>query len=182
MKFGLTSEALRSYVPLIVGEVEAFMKRSPSFKGAKGTVNIPAAMAELTIYTASRSLQGKEVRDKFDSSFADLYHDLDMGFSPINFMLPWAPLPHNRKRDIAQRTMTQTYIEIIRARREGNRKRDSEDMIWNLMDCVYKDGTPVPDDEVAHIMIALLMAGQHSSSRAAYHTCARRYLSASIHQ
>ena len=32
------------------------------------------------------------------------------------------------------------------------------------MSCVYKDGTPVPDIEVAHIMIALLMAGQHSSS------------------
>lgn len=37
-------------------------------------------------------------------------------------------------------------------------------MIWNLMSCVYKDGTPVPDEEVAHMMIALLMAGQHSSS------------------
>ena len=37
-------------------------------------------------------------------------------------------------------------------------------MIWNLMGCVYKDGTPVPDREVAHMMIALLMAGQHSSS------------------
>ncbi len=37
-------------------------------------------------------------------------------------------------------------------------------MIWNLMNCSYKDGTPVPDHEVAHMMIALLMAGQHSSS------------------
>jgi sterol 14-demethylase len=121
-------------------------------------------MAEITIFTASRSLQGKEVRDKFDSSFAELYHHLDMGFSPINFMLPWAPLPHNRKRDYAQRKMADTYMEVIRARREGGAKRDSEDMIWNLMSCVYKNGTPVPDKEVAHMMIALLMAGQHSSS------------------
>ena len=121
-------------------------------------------MAEMTIYTASRSLQGKEVRSKFDSSFADLYHDLDMGFSPINFMLPWAPLPHNRKRDYAQNKMAQTYMEIIKARREGGSHRDADDMIWNLMSSVYKDGTPVPDNEVAHMMIALLMAGQHSSS------------------
>ena len=164
VKFGLTSEALRSYVPLITGEVLDFIKRSPLFKGPKGTVNISAAMAEITIYTASRSLQGKEVRDKFDSSFADLYHDLDMGFSPINFMLPWAPLPHNRRRDRAQRKMAETYTEIIKARREGGEKRGSDDMIWNLMSSVYKNGTPVPDFEVAHIMIALLMAGQHSSS------------------
>ena len=121
-------------------------------------------MAELTIYTASRSLQGKEVRSKFDSSFADLYHDLDMGFSPINFMLPWAPLPHNRKRDYAQNKMAQTYLEIIRARREAGTQRDSDDMIWNLMSSVYKSGTPIPDVEIAHMMIALLMAGQHSSS------------------
>lgn len=121
-------------------------------------------MAELTLYTASRSLQGKEVREKFDASFADLYHDLDMGFAPINFMLPWAPLPHNRKRDYAQRRMAQTYTEIIQARRDAGGEKNSEDMIWNLMSCVYKNGSPVPDVEIAHMMIALLMAGQHSSS------------------
>ncbi|KAL8949318.1 MAG: hypothetical protein Q9222_004557 [Ikaeria aurantiellina] len=164
VKFGLTSESLRSYVPLIEDEVTEFVKRVPSLQGAKGTVNIPAVMAEMTIYTASRSLQGKEVRSRFDSSFADLYHDLDMGFSPINFMLPWAPLPHNKKRDLAQKKMAQTYTEIIKARREAGGEKDSDDMIWNLMSCVYKDGTPVPDVEVAHMMIALLMAGQHSSS------------------
>ena len=121
-------------------------------------------MAEVTIYTASRSLQGKEVRSKFDSSFADLYHDLDMGFSPINFMLPWAPLPHNRKRDYAQQKMAQTYMQIIKERRAGGSQRDTDDMIWNLMSSVYKNGTPCSDLEVAHMMIALLMAGQHSSS------------------
>ncbi|KAF2499311.1 lanosterol 14-alpha-demethylase [Lophium mytilinum] len=164
VKFGLTQEALRSYVPLISREVMDFIKRSPAFKGKKGTANAPIAMAELTIFTASRSLQGEEVRNKFDSSFADVYHDLDMGFTPINFMLPWFPLPHNRKRDIAHTKMIATYSEIIRNRRSGNAKRDSEDMIWHLMDCKYKDGTAVPDHEIAGIMIALLMAGQHSSS------------------
>ena len=28
----------------------------------------------------------------------------------------------------------------------------------------YRDGTPLRDHEIAHIMIALLMAGQHTSS------------------
>lgn len=164
MKFGLTSDALKSYVPLIAEEVQSFVARSDAFRGSEGIVNIPGVMAEITIYTASRSLQGKEVRSRFDSSFADLYHHLDMGFSPINFMLPWAPLPHNRKRDYAQNKMAQTYLEIIKARREAGTERDGDDMIWNLMSSVYKNGTPIPDLEVAHIMIALLMAGQHSSS------------------
>ncbi|KAG8525394.1 Sterol 14-alpha demethylase [Bacidia gigantensis] len=166
VKFGLTSESLKSYVPLITSEVQSYMKSSPFFAVDRtpGTLDVSKIMAEITIYTASRSLQGREVRSRFDSTFADLYHDLDMGFSPINFMLPWAPLPHNRKRDYAQQKMAQTYLDIIRERRQAGTKRDSEDMIWNLMQCSYKDGRPVPDTEVAHMMIALLMAGQHSSS------------------
>ncbi|KAK5122508.1 Sterol 14-alpha demethylase [Meristemomyces frigidus] len=170
VKYGLTSSALRSYVTLISQEVrQYFSKDAPhkKFASTSGTVDLPAAMAELTIYTASRSLQGKEVREKFDSSFADLFHDLDMGFTPINFMLPWAPLPQNRKRDRAQKKMAETYMSIIKQRRqEGDAKSEAreEDMIWNLMNCTYKDGTPIPDREVAHMMIALLMAGQHSSS------------------
>ncbi|KAL6228764.1 hypothetical protein BDW75DRAFT_226301 [Aspergillus navahoensis] len=164
VKYGLTSDALRSYVQLITAEVEDFARKSPVFQNTKGVFDVSKTIAEITIYTASRSLQGKEVRDKFDSTFAELYHDLDMGFAPINFMLPYAPLPHNRKRDAAQRKMAETYMEIIKERRKSGDKKDSEDMVWNLMSCVYKNGTPLPDEEIAHMMIALLMAGQHSSS------------------
>ncbi|OQO07713.1 Eburicol 14-alpha-demethylase [Cryoendolithus antarcticus] len=167
VKFGLTTSAFRSYVTLIAEETRQFFSRdapSKRFASTSGTVNLPPTLAELTIYTASRSLQGKEVRERFDSGFADLYHDLDGGFVPINFKLGWMPLPHNRRRDRAQKKMAQTYMDIMTERRkEGNLEKE-EDMIWNLMNCEYKNGTPVPDKEVAHMMIALLMAGQHSSS------------------
>jgi len=166
MKIGLSGDAFRSYVPIIQDEVESFLKRSPIFKGQKGSTDIVAAMSEITIYTASHSLQGKEVRDRFDTALASLYHDLDMGFSPINFMLHWAPLPHNRARDHAQRTVAGIYMDIIKARRAGGGE-EKADIMWQLMKSKYKDGTPVPDKEIAHMMIALLMAGQHSSSSSA---------------
>ncbi|KAF2134163.1 lanosterol 14-alpha-demethylase [Dothidotthia symphoricarpi CBS 119687] len=163
VKFGLTTDALRSYVVLITQEVDDFFKRHKDFKGQQGSFNVPKVMAELTIYTASRSLQGQEIRNAFDSKFAELYHDLDMGFSPVNFMLSWAPLPHNRARDNAHETMIKLYSDIVRKRRAGEERKE-HDMIWHLMDCKYKDGTQVPEHEIAGIMIALLMAGQHSSS------------------
>lgn len=144
-------------------EARDFIKGDLRFKGSCGTVQIPKVMAQITIFTASRCLQGIEVRKKLDNTFADLYHALDDGFQPINFMLPWFPLPQNRRRDIAQKKMTQIYADIIKARRAGAEK-DCEDMLWSLMGSVYKDGTPMPDSEIAHMMIALLMAGQHSSS------------------
>jgi sterol 14-demethylase len=167
MKIGLSTEAFRSYVPIIQQEVETYIKQTPNFKGPSGTTDIVSAMAEITINTASHSLQGKDVRDQFGSkdgvNLAALYHDLDMGFSPINFSLHWAPLPHNRARDHAQRTIAKTYMEIIQKRRAtgGPAKLD---IMSQLMDTTYKNGVKVPDMEIAHMMIALLMAGQHSSS------------------
>ncbi|KAJ6049463.1 uncharacterized protein N7446_007206 [Penicillium canescens] len=177
IKFGLSQTALESYVPLIADEVTSYIKSSGNFKGQSGTTDLAAAMAEITTFTAARTLQGEEVRSKLTSEFAELFHDLDLGFQPINFMLPWAPLPHNRKRDIAHARMRAIYLEIIQARREAGPKagpspssgsaRDKTkgtDMIFNLMGSIYRDGTPVPDKEIAHMMITLLMAGQHSSS------------------
>lgn len=149
-------------------EVRGFLDNTPVFKGTSGIVDIPKVMAQITLFTASRTLQGAEIREKLDTSFAQLYHDLDDAFTPLNFMLPWAPLPQNRRRDIAQQKMTQLYADIIRARREriksGESKDQEKDMIWNLMNSAYKDGTPVPDHEIAHMMTGMLMAGQHSSS------------------
>lgn len=163
MKVALTTAAFQSYVPIIADEVESYFKKSADFKGRSGRVNIPPKMAEITIFTASHSLQGKEIREKFDESLAALYHDLDMGFSPINFMLHWAPLPWNARRDHAQKTVANIYMDTIKRRRAAG-ESDSQDIMWHLMNASYKNGVKVPDHEVAHMMIALLMAGQHSSS------------------
>ena len=94
-------------------EIRSFLTRSSHLKGEKGTVQIAKIMAQITIFTASRTLQGKEVRQQLDTTFADLYKALDDGFQPINFMLPWFPLSANRKRNIAQRKMAQIYSNII---------------------------------------------------------------------
>lgn len=39
-----------------------------------------------------------------------------------------------------------------------------QDMMAALSNQKYRDGRPLRDHEIAHIMIALLMAGQHTSS------------------
>jgi sterol 14alpha-demethylase len=137
---------------------------SPRFKGESGTCNITEVMAEITIYTASASLQGKEVRSKFDTTFALLYRHLDDGFQPINFMMPGLPLPQNRRRDHAQKVMEDLYSDIIRRRRQEGNQDGETDMIWTLMDAQYKDGTVIPDVHIARLMIALLMGGQHNTA------------------
>lgn len=167
VKFGLTQKALESHVQSIEMEVEDYIKSN--FKGSTGTIDMYNTMSQVTIFTAGRALQGKEVRSKLTNEFADLYHDLDNGFTPINFLLPWAPLPRNRRRDAARNKMRKVYEKIIQKRRQNGTPSSVEeesDMISNLMQCTYKNGQPVPDKEIAHMMIVLLMAGQHTSASA----------------
>ncbi|PKI85412.1 sterol 14alpha-demethylase [Malassezia vespertilionis] len=169
VKAGLSTANFRAYVPQIVDEVNEFVKKDSTFAplqlGAKSvTVDIFKAMSEITILTASRTLQGKEVRDNLNKSFAGLYHDLDSGFTPINFVIPNLPLPNNFRRDRAQRQMSAFYQGIIKKRREADTEDAGHDMIRALMEQSYKDGRGITDIEIAHMMIALLMAGQHTSS------------------
>jgi sterol 14-demethylase len=163
VKFGLTTEALRSHVELIESEVNSYIESSPELKGRSGIIDIAPVMAQITIFTAGRALQGEEVRGKLTNEFASLYHDLDGGFSPINFVLPRVPFPHNIRRDRAQAAMRKVYEGIIADRRAA-RSPPTTDMLSNLMQSSYKDGRPVPDSEIANMMITILMAGQHNSS------------------
>lgn len=91
IKFGLSQAALEAHVPLIEKEVEDYLAMSPNFHGTSGEVDIPAAMAEITIFTAGSALQGEEVRSKLTTEFAVLYHDLDKGFTRLTSCYPGPP-------------------------------------------------------------------------------------------
>ncbi|KAJ1307552.1 hypothetical protein OPQ81_001649 [Rhizoctonia solani] len=170
VKFGLTTENFRAYVDMIVDETtnnlirkELSPENCPRDSQGWGCFHAFKKLAELTILTASRTLQGKEVRSNLDKSFAELYQDLDGGFTPINFLFPNLPLPSYWRRDRAQKKMSDFYVNIIEKRKTQS-QGDEHDMIAALMNQSYKDGRALSDREVAHIMIALLMAGQHTSS------------------
>lgn len=120
VKFGLSTENLRAYVGMIAEETNGFLTNELHASSTKWQgFDALHAMSELTILTASRTLQGKEVRAGLDKTFAKRYEDLDGGFTPINFMFPKLPLPSYRRRDKAQKAMSEFYQGIIRKRREG---------------------------------------------------------------
>ncbi|KAG1744014.1 cytochrome P450 [Suillus paluster] len=170
VKVGLSTENFRAYMSMFEQEVDDFMRNDQAFIiwqmndiNEWGRFDVTDIMAQITILTASRTLQGKEVRSGLDKSFSALYNDLDGGFTPLNFMFPNLPLESYRRRDEAHKKMSEYYTDIIRKRRETGHTEEP-DMISALMDQNYRDGRPLRDHEIAHIMIALLMAGQHTSS------------------
>lgn len=89
VKVGLSTENFRAYVGMIEDEVSDFMARDPTFRiwqmndiNEWGQFDVLKVLQEITILTASRTLQGKEVREAMDKTFADLYSDLDGGTLP----------------------------------------------------------------------------------------------------
>jgi len=122
IKHGLSTEALQSYATLMYSETQDFFEHelhfSPSSPGPK-TFEALKIMAELIILTAGRSLQGKEIRDAMTAKFARDMEDLDGGFTPLNFMFPNLPLPSYRRRDRAQKAMSDFYLDIMRKRNSG---------------------------------------------------------------
>ncbi|KAF5329994.1 hypothetical protein D9611_010426 [Ephemerocybe angulata] len=170
IKAGLSTDNLRAYVGMIEEEVEDYFNEESSFRTFQtndvkqwGQFDVVQVMQEITILTASRTLQGKEVRANINKEFAQIYNDLDGGFTATNLMLPNLPLESYRKRDRAQKKMSDFYVDIIRKRKTGHSEAE-HDMISALLEQTYRDGEGLEDHQVAHLMIALLMAGQHTSS------------------
>jgi len=59
--------------------------------------------------------------------------------------------------------MVRLFSKVIAERREFPDRSDGTDILSLFMEIKYKDGTPITDEEVTGLLIALLFAGQHTS-------------------
>ncbi|CAG9462094.1 unnamed protein product [Pedinophyceae sp. YPF-701] len=155
----LKTDKLRSYVTMMVEEAESFFRDR---WGESGEVDLFEEMAELIILTASRTLMGPEVRGKMFAQVKDLYHDLDKGLQPISVFMPNLPIAAHRKRDAARKKMSALFSEIIEQRRKEGRVES--DVMQVFMDREMKDGSKLTNDQITGMLIAVLFAGQHTSS------------------
>jgi len=108
-----------------------------------GTQDVHKATAELIIMTASKCLLGDEVRSKLDESFAQIFHDLDGGFQPINFLFDDLPLPSNKLRDQAHVKMRHFFMNIMKDRREKGISDRTDIMQYLTANCQYKNGKKI---------------------------------------
>lgn len=164
MAYGLRTARLKSYVPMIEKETRAFLKTW----GASGEIDLLSALSKLTILTASRCLHGDDVRENLFEEVARLFHDLDEGMTPLSVFLPHAPVPAHFRRDKARKEMVTLLSSVIRNRRaeqaSGTSTVEKTDLLQVFVDMKYKDSTVNTDDQIVGLLIALLFAGQHTSS------------------
>lgn len=165
-QFRFVAEALRTaklktYVPHFRAEAEEYFAKW----GQTGVVDLMQVFSDLIILTASRTLLGREVRESMFTEVASYYHDLDDGMRPISVFFPYLPTPFHRRRDAARDALGAIFRKIIASRRATGAKED--DILQVLIDSRYRNvygGRQMTDSEITGLLIAILFAGQHTSS------------------
>ena len=161
---GLRKERLVSYIPKVELETVDYFKTH--WGGNSGERNILDALSELTIMSATRCLHGDDVRETMFNDVARLFHDLDKGTEPLSFFFPYLPTPAHAKRDNARKEMVRIFTTVIEKRRNDTtiKPEDRTDLLQLFIDFKYRDGERLNDDQIVGMLIALLFAGQHTSS------------------
>jgi sterol 14-demethylase len=154
----LRDEKVQSYARFIAAEVEDYLDGW----GLSGTIDLLAAMNEVTIRTAGRCLIGAEFRTDVARTFARLYHELEGGINMVAFFAPNFPLPAMRRRDRARRQVVRLMSPLIGARRAANASTD--DFLDALITARGSDGEPLNEDTITGLLLTLLFAGQHTSA------------------
>ncbi len=153
----LRERRMRTYAQGFVEEAERYFDAI----GDEAVVDLYEVGNELTIYTSSRSLLGKDFRDRLSGEFARVYYEMEAGLNVIAFIAPHLPLPSFRRRDRARERLYAMIKQITDQRRREN--TTGEDFLQTLMDAKYKDGRPLSDDEITGLLLAIMFAGHHTS-------------------
>lgn len=128
----------------------------------EGKIDLLEELNYITILTSTRTIQGLEVRTRFNKEFSKLYMELDKALGPISFFFPHLPIPLHSRRDKARAAIGRLYKAIIDRRKKSGVKE--EDLVQTMIDSKYSDGRPISDDVVTGMCVALLLAGQHTSN------------------
>ena len=157
MKF-LRDHRMRGYPPIIQDETNHALEEW----GASGEIDLLHVMKDLTLYGSSRCLIGPEFRGGMDDEFRILYEALEKGVNPIAYFQPDFPLPSFRRRDEARVRLVERVGAILdRRARTGERPDDG---LQALLEATYVDGEQLTAHEITGLLIAIMMAGHHTSA------------------
>jgi sterol 14-demethylase len=155
----LRDQFMRGHAEMIAAETERMLARF----GDAGEFDLLDFMAELTIYTSTACLIGKEFREELDGRIYSLFYELERGTDAIAYVNPDLPLPAFRKRDRARRELV-ALIEEIFAKRE-RAGTQAEDLFGVLRRLRLPDGTPrFTTDTITGMFISMMFAGHHTTS------------------
>ena len=122
-KQGLRNQSLRDsfmrgHAEVIAHETERMM--APARR--RGELDLLDFFSELTMYTSSACLIGKQFREELTPEYFRVFYELEKGTDALAYVNPYLPLPVFRQRDRARRRMVELLTEVF-ARRARSRQR-----------------------------------------------------------
>jgi sterol 14-demethylase len=154
----LQDRRMRTYGEAVVRETEETIRPW----GQTGVVDLVEFCRVLTNFTSARCLLGREFREGMSDEFARVYHDLEVGASPLAYLNAHLPIPIFKRRDVARVRMVQMITENVARRRASGASGD--DFLQTLMDASYASGEKLSEHEITGLLLAGMFAGHHTSS------------------
>jgi sterol 14-demethylase len=155
----LRDAAMRGHAEVIAAETRRMIEPW----GDRGRFDALDFFSELTIYTSSACLIGREFREELSPDYVDIFKDLERGTDALAYVNPYLPLPAFRRRDRARRELV-SRLRAIFARREtaGEKPKDLFQILHGLRDA--SGARRYSDEQITGMFISMMFAGHHTTS------------------
>ncbi len=161
----LRDDYMRRHAEVISAETEAMCEGLQDV----GDFDLLEFFGELTTYTSTATLIGREFRDDLaakGSEFAAAFQDLERGTDAYAYVDPYMDIPSFHARDAARAKLVALITEILDDREaQGRRCRD----LLAVMDSLMTEGGDkrYSRSEITGMIIGMMLAGHHTSQGAA---------------
>jgi sterol 14-demethylase len=158
----LTAKFMEGHAQTIALEV----RRMADTLGDSGEIDLLDFFSELTIYTSSACLIGKEFREELTPEYFRAFYELEKGTDAFAYVNPDLPLPAFRARDRARRRLVELLTGVFERRAQNpSANRELFDILLAIKN---EDGTPrYSIDKVTGMFISMMFAGHHTTSGSA---------------
>jgi sterol 14-demethylase len=155
----LTAKFMQAHAETIASEVQRMIATLDD----EGEIDLLDFFAELTIYTSSACLIGKEFREELTPEYFQTFYELEKGTDAIAYVNPNLPIPAFWARDKARRHLVELLDGVFEKRRaDPDTNRELFDILLTIKD---EQGEPrYTIDQITGMFISMMFAGHHTTS------------------
>lgn len=155
----LTAKSMPGHAETITSEVRRMM----AGLGDEGEIDLLDFFAELTIYTSSACLIGREFREELTPEYFRTFYELEKGTDAIAYVNPHLPIPAFRARDRARKRLVGLLEGVFeKRRRDPHSNRELFDILLSIQD---EKGNPrYSIEQITGMFISMMFAGHHTTS------------------
>ena len=155
----LRDSFMRGHAEVVAGETRRMMDRL----GDSGEIDLLDFFSELTLYTSSACLIGKQFREEITPEYFRTFYELEKGTDAIAYVNADLPLPAFRARDRARRRLVELLTGVFE--RRADVPAEERELFDILLSLKKEDGSPrYPIDMITGMFISMMFAGHHTTS------------------